>query len=529
MFKRGKKEHQKTIFDFEMSYPQSIREMLEKSWAASFYNDVFLNINEERFSVLYSDKLSRPNKPVNILVSLLILKELLNLTDDELIGSLYFDFRFQYALGINDFDKERLCINTLTNFRQRLVEYQMTHKRDLLEEEVQALSNRLADLVNLDRAFARMDSLFVESSCKKLTRLELVYTVVQNMVKAIYKLDSSALPESFHDFLKESHKTETLYRTKTADANFKLDHLIELAANLYQAARLSSCTETKEFKNLIRLLNEQCIETEEGILIPIEGKQINSKSLQNPSDPDATYRNKAGKGHVGYSLNVVEVRDQEKKVGLILSHDYQQNIHSDAQFGETFITENPLVKDIKTLTADGAYFRQTTVEKALENDIEFSLSQLTGRKVSENKLSFNEFKIDPKKQLIVHCPGGHTPVTAKYKHKQKAYEAKFSKLDCQNCALFSQCPIQEQKKYNKVRFTQNQLQIDTIRNSMKTERHFELAKFRAGVEGIPSALRRRFRIDSIPVRGFVRSKIWVNMKILAYNFRSVMKFKEMIA
>lgn len=92
---------------------------VEKSWADDFYRLIFSQINEERFSVLYSDKASRPNKPVNVLVSLLILKQENLLSDEELIGSLYFDYRFQYTLGLEtNSDKDRLCINTLSNFRR---------------------------------------------------------------------------------------------------------------------------------------------------------------------------------------------------------------------------------------------------------------------------------------------------------------------------------------------------------------------------------------------------------------------------
>ncbi|MBU8601241.1 hypothetical protein KM917_14050 [Virgibacillus pantothenticus] len=60
---------------------------MKKSWADDFYRLIFSQINEERFSVLYSDKISRPNKPVNLLVSLLILKLEHSLSDEELIGS----------------------------------------------------------------------------------------------------------------------------------------------------------------------------------------------------------------------------------------------------------------------------------------------------------------------------------------------------------------------------------------------------------------------------------------------------------
>lgn len=38
---------------------------------------------EKRFSVLYSDKASRPNTPVNVIVGALIIKELFDYSDDD--------------------------------------------------------------------------------------------------------------------------------------------------------------------------------------------------------------------------------------------------------------------------------------------------------------------------------------------------------------------------------------------------------------------------------------------------------------
>ena len=58
----------------------SIKAKLEKSWATIFYEHVFCNIDEEPFSVLYSD-IGRPNFPVNILLSLEYIKHLKNYSD----------------------------------------------------------------------------------------------------------------------------------------------------------------------------------------------------------------------------------------------------------------------------------------------------------------------------------------------------------------------------------------------------------------------------------------------------------------
>lgn len=526
MFKRGRKEQQLSLDDRFLNLPKSVLESLQKSWAEDFYTNVFLSINEDRFSVLYSQNFSRPNSPVNILVSLFILKELHGLTDDQLIESLYFDYRYQYALGMEDFEKERVCMNTITNFRKRLVEYEVATQIDLLKQEVDELSNKLADLIELDKSMARMDSFLLSSPCKKLTRLELVYCVVQNMVQALHKLDTTLVPASFRVYLKEGHANQTLYQVTSNEAGSKLDQQLDNAAELYRhVSMITECRERKEYQLLTRLLQEQCIETEEGCLIPIEGKQLSSSNMQNPSDPDATYRYKSGKGNVGYTVNLVEVRDQEKKIGLILSHDVQNNLHSDAEFGETFVKEDPLANEINALAVDGAYYRQDTLQSAKEKGIELNVSNMTGRKPSKEKLPVNQFKRD-EHHLIIECPLGKQPVMSKYDSEKQVYNAKFDKQVCATCPFVDECPTQHQKKHNTIRFTESKLQTDIARSQMTGERHQLLSNFRAGIEGIISALRRGFKIDEIPVLSFVRSKIWIHTKILAYNFKVVAKYRK---
>jgi hypothetical protein len=86
--------------------------------------------------------------------------------------------------------------------------------------------------------------------------------------------------------------------------------------------------------------------------------------------------------------------------------------------------------------------------------------------------------------------------------------------------MAAQCPIKSSNRYNQIRFTRKQYITDTCRAEIGTEEHTRLARFRAGVEGVPSVLRRMYNIDRIPVRGLRRSRIWVDAKIMACNFRS---------
>jgi hypothetical protein len=107
-------------------------------------------------------------------------------------------------------------------------------------------------------------------------------------------------------------------------------------------------------------------------------KLSSAKSLQNPSEPDATCRRKGKKDSRGYALNLVEVRDEKKHIGLILHHEQQQNSISDVALGSNTL-DTPLADMIKIIANDGAYFSSDNVKKAKGKNIKMSFSAHTGK------------------------------------------------------------------------------------------------------------------------------------------------------
>lgn len=93
-------------------------------------------INEENFSVLYSDKASRPNTPVNVIVGGMVLEELMGLTDEEFMDSLLFDIRFQYALHTTSFKEQPVSNRTFSRFRRRCLTYETETGIDLIHDTV---------------------------------------------------------------------------------------------------------------------------------------------------------------------------------------------------------------------------------------------------------------------------------------------------------------------------------------------------------------------------------------------------------
>lgn len=93
------------------------------------------------------------------------------------------------------------------------------------------------------------------------------------------------------------------------------------------------------------MLNEQ---TEDGK--PKDKDQIKPDSLQNPNDPDATFRKKAGKNHQGYVRNIVEAVGDEG-ASQVIRFDYDKNTHAEQDYSRAYLNEN----HDETMIADGAY------------------------------------------------------------------------------------------------------------------------------------------------------------------------------
>ena len=93
-----------------------------------------------------------------------------------------------------------------------------------------------------------------------------------------------------------------------------------------------SYDDVPEYQLLVRAFSEQVFVEEDGSLRlkTAEDGEMNSTILQNPSDPDATYREKAGKQHRGYSANITESVGEGNSV--VTDYQYDQNIHSDSDF-----------------------------------------------------------------------------------------------------------------------------------------------------------------------------------------------------
>ena len=497
---------QMAINDPLLSLTERERRYLQDSWAEAFSKKIFPFIAEDRFSVLYSaNPASRPNNPVNIYFGLLILREIFGQSDEEALHSLLFDIRYQYALHTTSFAEQPVSKNSLTNFRKAVYQYNQKHGCDLIQEEIEAQAKGFSKLLNIDGKTLRMDSLMVSSSCRKLSRLEIIYSTVARFIKLI---DKNTLPERFKPYLEENHYHDTISRSRDEDLNGKIKKVLKDGLRLYHLYKKNKkIKQTEAFKLLSRMLKEQKGKS---------SKRIAPHSLQNPTDPDATYRKKGKQKHIGYTANLIEKFDDSHQ--MIEGYDLQQNTYSDQRFAEDTISKLPVETDETTILADGAYYSEEIDKKAKAKGIKMVPTNLVGGGKKNNAA---QFEIDEKEHLVKKCPSGHQPITSTF--KAGFYRAHFDKKHCSHCPLRKDCSAIKQKKSYLFRVSEKTLHRLQLITKMGTSTYQELARKRAGIEGIPSALRRRYKIDHLPVRGLIRVKAWLGFKVSAINCKRLIR------
>ena len=513
MFKVNNKE-QISLFDPINNLTNYQNKLLKKSWAYYFREKIFFQIDEEKFSVLYSDKPSRPNTPVNILVGLLIIKALTNLSDEELIEAFIFDFRFQYALHTTDKERQPISKNMFTNFRNALIDYEIRTGRDLIKEEIIRLSKQISECIKVDKTLSRMDSMMIESSSKRLSRIDLAYKVNINFIEKVNEIDEEKLEERFKEYLSPTYKQEKIYTVDKSNHQEILSQLLKDSKELCEKFKdEEKIANTQEYELLVRLVGDQIDSETKG---PKDSKKISPDSLQTPTDPDATYRYKYG-NNVGYVANMKE-EIKKDGVAFITDYDFKKNIHSDQEFIKEYINSKE-DKTEETLLVDAAYYSDEINKKAEEKNIKLIPTQTMGKKQSNPLIS--EFKINEEKNEIEACPNNEKPLKTSYNEKNNKLIANFDRDKCLMCQFKDQCEKSKiiKKRVSSISFTLESFHKSKQEKIMNTEEYKKISNKRAGIEGTPSVLRRKYNVDNLPVRGLLRAKMWFGLDIMAINIK----------
>lgn len=513
---------QLSLTDITNSLTLREQKALENSWAKIFAEDIFPAIDEERFRILYSDRTqSKFNTPVNICIGALIIKEMFQISDDEIVENLMLDPRYQYALHTTSFEEQPMSDKTLSRFRKRCYDYEQETGIDLIHDCVADLSGKIAKMMKIHPRIHRMDSLMIEANIKNLSRTELLYSCIAKLARRLHKLGRGDVLEGLEHYYDKNDFNCIFYYSNSTSTEDITQMLLRDADTITGRCRDGLETQ-EEYRLLERCLSEQTIV--EGDTRRLREKKKDSfpkAMMQSPTDPDATYREKAGKKYRGYVANVEEAVDSNGSV--IVDYQFEQNIYSDSQFLQDRLAGMEQQEEGTVFVTDGAYCGESNTQAAQEKNIQLITTALTGTEVPDIYADF-EFSEDGSK--ILRCPMGNVPQSCCQSSSNGHYYVSFPKEVCMNCPHKEECRVKEHKKVCSFTISLTAGYRAKAKRFMKTEEFSLLSRIRNGIETVPSVLRKIYHADRMPVHGISRNRLFFGCKVAAFNVRKLFSYRN---
>ena len=249
---------------------------------------------------------------------------------------------------------------------------------------------------------------------------------------------------------------------------------------------------------------------------------MDSSIMQNPSDPDATFRSKAGKDHRGYAVNITET--VEENGSIISDYQYDVNTHSDPEFIKEYLEDLPEQKETMVLIADGAYDSAEIKKLAPRKNVGVLTTGLSGRTPNE---ILGDFTFSEDGKEVITCPNGNVPKSNSYIQQSGNISISFDKEKCLNCPFKEKCnPDIKVRTACKFVSKKSSDRVNQIRERQNDDVYQFAGRIRNGVETIPSIMRSKYNVDRMPVRGILRTKQFFGFKVAASNFTKLFRYTK---
>jgi len=503
------------------------KKLMDTSWARLFRDQILPELPVDKVFKNYHWAMGRPTKELYAMLGVMILQQMHDLTDEETIHQYAFNIEWHYALDITD-DSDAasyLSAKTLWAMRHLLTE------QNLYRVLFESVTDKLAKVFSVDTSRQRYDSVHLFSNMRHLGRIGLFVTTIRKFLVNLKRHERALFdalgPEWTNRYLSKQGQavfsmvkpTESV-RTLEVLGN-DLFFLVEQFKSNPRVTGMSS------YQLLVRLLREQCrvepkADSGEPRVSIKPNKEVPSDSLQNPSDPEASYDGHKGQG---YQIQVAETysRDEAgKPLSLITEVIVEPAHYSDAEALIPLIeaTQERGVGPEEVL-ADSLYGGDDNCEKARERSVEV-ISPVIGRP-QESELTLADFTWADE-GTVRACPQGHVPV--KVKHKRGKHTAIFSPEVCTVCARLKNCPVKAGKKGSYLHYDEKALRLAKRRAYEKTPAFQEVYRFRAGIEGTMSQLDRKTGVKHLRVRGLAAVSFCATLKAAGLNLLRAVAFRN---
>jgi len=547
------RDPQVSLWQSEFLVPPKKARLLQRSWAEVFRMEALPFIDEDRFAPMYCPDNGRPNRAVQTVLGVHLLKEMFNLTDEEALEQLEFNLLWHHALRL-DIEESHLPQKTLHNFRVRL----MQHDGGRLA--FQETTDRIIQALGIRTGKQRLDSTHILSNIAILTRLGLFCETIRLFLGAVKRehpmLGRDIAQGLAQRYLKEDGEPNSYEDARSGEGRRRLVVCARDLCRLVDRFRGTAAAQLEEYGLLERLLQEQCHvgkhrdgrpggdDDDAGeSRVPIalrDPKEVRSGSLQSPHDPDATYSGHKGKG---YEVQVAETCDEENTTQLLTHVEVTPSSGRDTEVTVPIIDALGERKiPPKELWSDTAYGSGRNGWEAERRGTEL-VSPVGGAAPKEAEIGEEpvrptaaDFQIDVTANRSTVCPAGHQAVAA-YEDEDapERVEIHFARQICEPCPLRPRCPVRWRRRPELAggrSLGAYVLSTDLVRVNIERRRRAEANgewrkryAVRAGIEGTNSELKRAHGLGQLRVRGGRSVRLAVYLKALACNIKRMVRVR----
>lgn len=195
MFKKNTAHTQPDLFGFYHQLSPKMQYQVKESDEYLFYQLIYSRIREEDFAGLYSENGSRPNAPVNALISAIFLQHRYGWTFEELFKQMKFNLLTKVALGLSRLDELPFCPASLFNFMNRLNDHFIQSGENLLEKVFDHLTTQQLQELYIKTTIQRTDSFLAASHIRHYTRLQLLIELILRIWRVLSEADKVRFQE----------------------------------------------------------------------------------------------------------------------------------------------------------------------------------------------------------------------------------------------------------------------------------------------------------------------------------------------
>ena len=507
MFKENKSHLQGSMFGFNNHLSERSKKELLKSEEYAFYELIFRNIREEDFAVLFSENGSRPNAPINAMISAFILHEKKGWSYEELFKQISFNLLTRTALGLDTLDNDPFCQATLFNFQNRLRKHFEKTGENLIEKVFDNLTEKQIKSLKIKTDIQRSDSVLIASNIKNYSRIELLIEVIIRMYKVLSTSDKEWFGKELDVYLKEGSE-HYVYKLKKPDLPHELNKLGKIY-HWYFWELKEGYGDTEIYQILSRVFEEHFTVVDEKIDV-IPALSLNSDILQSPDDLEATYRKKRDKESRGFVLNSTETANPDNQLNLITDVIVEKNNKDDSVIlSERIDTIKEKTPDLNELHTDGGYGSKENDVKMEELAIKHVQTAVKGR----DPKVFIDIALDTNDNYVVICP--YQQVFPQQTNKR--WKAEFTCSICEGCPLSSDCPTIPKKKSRVYYFDHSDYLMKKRHKSIESI-PADRRKLRPNVEATMNEFTYQLRKEKLKVRGKFKSMMFAFTKAIAINF-----------